>query len=381
MNILLITNLYPAYKNQSRIEMSYALHDFTVKWAKNNNIIVINQILPRYKNIFSSKPVYPKLDREFVLDAIKIYNFITHKIPMTKILFGTNIIRKLLKSNNFIPDLILAHLYNSYIIANKLSVFYKCNLVLGMHNIDLKHINKRKYAKPLRNCIKISCRSSHIMNEMLKLFPEYEKKIFIANSGINLSDIEKEEYFLEKIDTWKNKSKMVFITIANLIKRKNIDTVLDSLSFFSNNDWEYIIIGDGEEREFLSKKAEQLKINAKVHFLGHKTREEIFAYLKLTDIFVMVSSRETFGLVYLEAMAKGNMIIGCKDFGIDGIIHDGENGFLVEARNAGQLASVIQNIYNSPFEEKKRMLQNIEQTILANTSDIAADNYLRFIYE
>ena len=46
-----------------------------------------------------------------------------------------------------------------------------------------------------------------------------------------------------------------------------------------------------------------------------------------SDVFAMVSSPETFGLVYIEAMAKGCVTIGSKGEGIDGVIVNNENGF------------------------------------------------------
>lgn len=50
--------------------------------------------------------------------------------------------------------------------------------------------------------------------------------------------------------------------------------------------------------------------------------------MRQSDIFVLPSVGETFGMVYLEAMASGCIVVGTKDDGIDGIIKDGENGFL-----------------------------------------------------
>jgi len=379
MNILLITNLYPSYKNQSVKEVSYALHDFSTEWKKNNNLIVIRLVNPAYKTIFSRKSLFPKLPYLFILDGINIYNIKLFRFPKINVLFGINIIKKLLKKLNFNPDVILSHMNDSYTTANKLSNFYKCKLVLGIHNSDLNVIKKRKYSKILSNCSHIACRSFPIKKRMINYFPEYEKKMIIANSGINLSDIEKHEYFTQKIENWKTKTKIIFITVAILYKLKNIDITLDVLSEFKNFDWEYYIIGDGEKKEFLVSKTDELKLNNKVHFLGEKTRDEVLSHLKNTDIFIMVSAPETFGLAYLEAMAKGNIVVGCKDWGIDGIITDKKNGFLAEARNKEQLKDIIQTIFSSSFEEKKRLLCETEQTILSNTREIAAENYLKAI--
>ena len=60
------------------------------------------------------------------------------------------------------------------------------------------------------------------------------------------------------------------------------------------------------------------------------------------DFFVMPSYPEGLGIVYLEAMGEGCITIGTKGEGIDGIIRDGENGFLVERDDALAIAEIIE---------------------------------------
>jgi glycosyltransferase involved in cell wall biosynthesis len=322
----------------------------------NNNVIVIRSIYPVYKTFISKGSLYQKLPKMFTLDGIDIYNIKMFKFPKIDASFGINGIVKMLNKLNFIPDIILAHMHNSYIIANKLSNIYKCNFILGIHTSDLRYAKNKKISKTLKNCSHIACRSMPIKNRMVDCLPEYEKKVIIANSGIDSSNIENHEYFIQKIESWRSKAKIIFITVSVLIRRKNIDTNLEALSLFLDYDWEYFIIGDGEEKEKLQEKVNDLKMNNRIHFLGEKTREEVLAHLEMSDVFIMVSSSETFGLVYLEAMAKGNITIGCKNWGIDGIITDKKNGFLAESRDVKQLTNILQNIFSSSFEEKKRLL-------------------------
>ena len=113
-----------------------------------------------------------------------------------------------------------------------------------------------------------------------------------------------------------------------------------------------------------------------IKFLGWLDREEILAKMKTSDIFVMVSSPETFGLVYLEAMASGCITIGAKREGIDGIIQNGENGFLCEPRNVDDLADTIDKIVNLSKESKERLLRNTFETVKGMTHKGVSDNYI-----
>ena len=52
--------------------------------------------------------------------------------------------------------------------------------------------------------------------------------------------------------------------------------------------------------------------------------------MRESDIFILPSRNETFGMVYMEAMASGCITVCSKNDGVDGIIRDGINGFLCE---------------------------------------------------
>lgn len=378
MNILLITNLYPAYPGQSIKETTYALHDFSTEWVKTNRVIVIRFIYPiSYKKIFVNKTIYPNIRSNFSLDDIQVYNIKEIKLPRTDIvILNRKKIIKLLHAINFVPDVILGHRSGGFIAAKKIAHFYKCKYILGIHYSDLIELKHRKYNKALPECAQIACRSQSIKNKLIELFPKYENKMFIANSGIDFNDIEQHDFFIKKIERWKNKEKIIFLIAAVLQNLKNIDITLKSLLEITDCDWEFWIIGDGEEKTNLLNLTTELQLGDKVHFLGEKTRTEVLEYLKASDVFIMVSAPETFGLAYLEAMAKGNIIIGCKGWGIDGIIIDKENGFLVEGKNIHGLTQTIQTLISLPFEEKTRLIMETERTILSNTKEKSAKKYL-----
>jgi glycosyltransferase involved in cell wall biosynthesis len=91
----------------------------------------------------------------------------------------------------------------------------------------------------------------------------------------------------------------------------------------------------------------------------------------------MVSAPETFGLSYLEAMAAGNIVIGAKGYGIDGIVRDGINGFLCNPRSIEELASVVERIaLQMPDADFRRIVNNSVETAKSHTAEIAADIYL-----
>jgi teichuronic acid biosynthesis glycosyltransferase TuaC len=101
------------------------------------------------------------------------------------------------------------------------------------------------------------------------------------------------------------------------------------------------IIGDGPERSRLESLTQELKIAARVRFLGRKSRHEVAAAMRRCAIFALPSRYEGLGCVYLEAMSVGKPVIGCREQGIAEIIHHGSNGFLVGPGNEKELTLAL----------------------------------------
>lgn len=91
----------------------------------------------------------------------------------------------------------------------------------------------------------------------------------------------------------------------------------------------------------------------------------------------MVSAHEAFGLVYVEAMAKGCITIATKGQGIDGVIIDGVNGFLCEPNNPEALAKVINRIKSLSTEELNSISKKAVKTASELTDRKVAETYIK----
>lgn len=95
------------------------------------------------------------------------------------------------------------------------------------------------------------------------------------------------------------------------------------------------------------------------------------------DVFCMISHDETFGLVYIEAMAAGCITIASREDGFDGIIKDGDNGFLCEAGNVEELTSIINKISNLDRSDLKRISENAIKTANEMTDSKVSASYIK----
>jgi len=142
------------------------------------------------------------------------------------------------------------------------------------------------------------------------------------------------------------RGKLVLMTVSRLAaseRYKGHDRVIRSLPrvLSEHPDTIYIVVGDGDDRPRLEMLAAQCGVTEKVRFIGQVPRDELPDYFRLADVFVMPSTGEGFGIVFLEAMATGIGVIGGNQDGSVDALCDGALGILVEPEDREELASAI----------------------------------------
>ena len=110
----------------------------------------------------------------------------------------------------------------------------------------------------------------------------------------------------------------------------------------------YLIVGDGDGRPRLESLAVECGVAKNVQFTGLVPSEELPDYFRLADVFVMPSTGEGFGIVFLEAMATGVRVIGGNHDGSRDALCDGALGTLVDPEKCEELASAIEAALDNP---------------------------------
>lgn len=152
----------------------------------------------------------------------------------------------------------------------------------------------------------------------------------------------------------KYKNKILLVSVSRLINTKGLEYNIRAINELKNkyNNIKYLIIGDGPHKAKLVELVEELEVTEKVEFLGNLNQEETMQYISMANIFSVPSWQETFGLVYLEAMANSVPVIGCEGQGFDGIIKHAENGFLAKPKDSKSVIEIIDFILTNPIHSK-----------------------------
>lgn len=396
MNILLLSSIYPA----DDIAPTYTpiAHYFAKEWlAAGHNVRVVNSFatfpaafylvakligstaLTSHLGftVMTSKPK----DREFIFEGVPVARFCMPKLLPHRRYSAKAIerqvhkIRAYCEKSNFTPDAIVGHWLNPQLeLINLLSKIYpKAKTALTLHEQaeSVKKLYPRDWKSRISSVGKVGARN-HIQRErLIKDLGLLEADTYLCLSGIPDSFLEGHP----SRDFSRAPEKFAFV--GTLITRKHPLALLQALLKSGIKNFKLSYAGSGECEHDIRKFAEQNKVEESVELLGRLPRKNIRKLLEDSDCFAMVSEREVFGLVYLEAMASGCITIASRNEGFDGIIIDGENGFLCEAGNSAELAEIFRKMERMKPEELKRISCAASKTALAMTDKKCAADYLK----
>ena len=153
----------------------------------------------------------------------------------------------------------------------------------------------------------------------------------------NSVDIDK--FSKDNKNVLENNSKPIVLFVGNLIKRKNVNLILEAKKQ-SNTDYELVIVGDGPLRNELENKVNNDNISD-VRFMG--SRRDVENIIPGCDVLVLPSFSESFGLVLIEALACEKPVIGSNVGGISEIITE-DVGLLINPNDASSLCDAIDRI-------------------------------------
>lgn len=184
---------------------------------------------------------------------------------------------------------------------------------------------------------KIYCISSGVASSLSKWIPRHKSKLTVVENGAELA--------FDVFETRDNDEKLIITSVGRLHPIKNYPVALKALSMLEDIDFEYRIAGGGNEESRLGDLCEELGLSDCVKFLGYV--QDVPDLLRRSDLFLITSLWEGFGLAAVEAMNAGLPVIASDVPGLAEIV-DAENkcGVLVDPENPSEIASAITELVN-----------------------------------
>ena len=259
-----------------------------------------------------------------------------------------NLLQEEIESNR--PDVI--HGQHVWVLPS-LAVKHEIPLVLTAHGTDLMGYDNWPRFRQYAQCAIDACKSVISISKdncllLEERFPESKNKIVMMRNGYDPSVFHREKLSrgeilrIYGIEEEEFKDRKIVIYAGKLTQMKAVDVLLQAVRIYESRLPETLtlIVGDGEERKELEQLAEELSLTS-VRFLGNVNQQALRRLYNVSDISVVPSRREAFGLVALEAMACGIPVVATNSGGLPDFVND-EVGVLVQPENPQDLADGIQ---------------------------------------
>lgn len=259
-------------------------------------------------------------------------------------------------------DIIHAHLFPTlyWVVLAKIFSFSKIKIFYTEHSTNnrrrshfiLSNIDRFIYSKlDFIGCI------SEGVSDSLSVYLGKSDRFKVIHNGIDLSAFKKsntklENYFFSKADK-------VIVQVSSFRIQKDQETLINALKILPS-DFKLLLVGDGPLRMDREEQVERLGLTHRIMFLG--IRNDIPEILNVSDIVVLSSHYEGFGLVIVEGMASKTPVIASNIPGLKEIVKN--FGLLFEKGNPNDLAQKIQSLYKD-----EKYYQQVQEACFLRAND------------
>lgn len=236
----------------------------------------------------------------------------------------------------------IPHAYAAYMAKQMLKdIGIDIPIVTTLHGTDITLVGSHPVYKP---AVEFSINHSDAVTTVSNSLKEDTLRLFNIRKNIeviyNFIDFEKQASWSDEEcmrDTLADADEKILAHVSNL---RPVKRVLDVIRIFHRVQKEIpsklILVGDGPDKEKADLLAKELGVKDKILFLGKS--DEIRKILCLTDLFLLPSETESFGLAALEAMAAHTPVISSNTGGLSEVNFNGVTGFLSDVGDVDDMA-------------------------------------------
>jgi glycosyltransferase involved in cell wall biosynthesis len=189
----------------------------------------------------------------------------------------------------------------------------------------------------------------------------------VVHNGVRLSEFEHAPPYGHR--------RPYVLGVGRLVSQKGFDVLLEAFARLLQQTAypkDLIIAGAGPERGELEAQARRLRIQDRICFVGAVDRPVVASLFRGSDVFVLASRHEPFGIVNLEAMAAARPIVATSVGGVPEFVQDGITGMLVPPDDPDAIAAALMRLDRDPFLKSQMSRDGYERAKAFDWSVVAA---------
>jgi len=278
----------------------------------------------------------------------------------------------------------MPHATSAY-LAQKMVGEDKIKYVTTLHGTDItlvgSHSSFYKITKfSIENSNGITCVSNYLKKSTEEIF-KIKKDMRVIYNFVDTARYKRESTDRENLDFLKHikKGDKVISHISNFRPVKKIQNIIKAFCRISREvQSKLLLVGEGPEAARCKIMVEKLKLEDKVFFLGRY--DNIIPVLSASDLYMLPSKSESFGLSALEALSCSVPVIGTNTGGLPEVVIDGQCGYLCDPNDIKSLANRALKILCSE-ELSKKMGREARKRAKLFDSSIIVPQYINYYNE
>lgn len=256
---------------------------------------------------------------------------------------------------------ILANWTLAGVLCGLVGLFRRCSVVTVLRGSDVNRASGSFFARvglwmTIRLSGKVVCVSPGLYQCVLALFPRSSAKIVVIQNGVEIPDSDRQRLQADKL--------LSLVFVGSVTKNKNLSLVLDALTEIKRQgvDFSLDVLGDGPEREVLSRRAVDLGLSS-IKFHGSVAPGRVFEFLDKNSVFINASFSEGRSNSLLEAICSGCLAVVSRIPGNQLVVKHGCSGLLFDPGDPSTLANQLLWIQENPLLAHKLAAEGREVLI------------------
>jgi N-acetyl-alpha-D-glucosaminyl L-malate synthase BshA len=267
----------------------------------------------------------------------------------------------------------IPHAISGYLAKQIVAKTNPIKLVTTLHGTDITLVGLEPHFQPL---VKFSLENSDAITAVSKYLADKTIQNFSSEQPIDVIHNFVDTNIYKKLDMPQLKKQIapngekILIHISNFRPVKRVtDVVKIFAEVLAYHPSKLLLVGDGPDRIEAEALTRELNICEHVRFLGSQI--SLVELLSISDLFLLPSQSESFGLSALEAMSCGVPVIASNIGGIPEVVNHGENGYVAEFGDVQRMAKYATDLFNHPkkynlfsINARKSAIENFEANII-----------------
>jgi len=240
----------------------------------------------------------------------------------------------------------------------------------------------------INRCHRIIAATEREKLDLMRYYGALPETIGVVPCGVNLELFKPIDRKDARRQLHLEQEKNIILHVGRIDPLKGIDRLLTAIAYLkSRTGFKLIIIGGNDhfhpELQRLKWLSRDLGVQDLVMFAGRVPQEELPLYYNAADVSVVPSYHESFGLVALESLACGTPVVATKVGGLENIIEEGQNGYLVTNDVPHSMADKIELLLSKPdagANSPRSIRDSVTKYSWSNIADALIEEY-KILYE